>query len=87
MIDEKEWINLPENGRLLGSMIGLAVGDAVGTTLEFEERGIHPPVTDMVGGRFFQFIGRKMDRTSPAFGRGLRSEIESTFFYGRRLIS
>jgi ADP-ribosyl-[dinitrogen reductase] hydrolase len=36
--------------RYLGCLIGLAVGDAVGTTVEFSPRGTFPPVTDMVGG-------------------------------------
>lgn len=41
----------PEAGdRALGCLIGLAVGDAVGTTLEFARRDAGPPLTDMVGG-------------------------------------
>ena len=36
--------------RAIGSLLGLAAGDAVGTTLEFEWRDTHPPLTDMVGG-------------------------------------
>lgn len=36
--------------RALGAMLGLAVGDAVGATLEFAIRDIHPRLTDMVGG-------------------------------------
>ena len=36
--------------RYRGSLIGLAVGDAVGTTLEFREPGTFEPLTDMVGG-------------------------------------
>lgn len=36
--------------RYLGCLIGLACGDAVGTTVEFMARGTFPPVTDMVGG-------------------------------------
>ena len=36
--------------RALGALLGLAVGDAVGTTLEFETRDSMPPLTDMVGG-------------------------------------
>jgi ADP-ribosyl-[dinitrogen reductase] hydrolase len=30
--------------------LGLAVGDALGTTLEFTERDANPPLTDMIGG-------------------------------------
>jgi hypothetical protein len=40
----------PELDRFRGCLLGLAAGDAVGTTVEFEERGSFPPVTDMVGG-------------------------------------
>lgn len=36
--------------RALGCLLGLAVGDAVGTTLEFKTRDSYPPLTDMVGG-------------------------------------
>ena len=36
--------------RYLGSLQGLAVGDALGTTLEFAEPGTFRPITDMVGG-------------------------------------
>ena len=36
--------------RYLGCLLGLACGDAVGTTVEFEPRGSFPPVTDMTGG-------------------------------------
>ena len=36
--------------RYLGSLQGLAVGDALGTTLEFAEPGTFTPVTDMIRG-------------------------------------
>jgi ADP-ribosyl-[dinitrogen reductase] hydrolase len=36
--------------RALGAFIGLAIGDAVGTTLEFTRRDTKPHLTDMVGG-------------------------------------
>jgi len=36
--------------RALGALLGLAVGDALGTTLEFAARDSRPPVTDIVGG-------------------------------------
>lgn len=36
--------------RALGALLGLAAGDAVGTTLEFRARDSYPPLTDMVGG-------------------------------------
>src|SRR5207249_5871750 len=37
-----------------GCLLGLACGDAVGTTVEFCERGSFAPVTDMVGGGPFR---------------------------------
>jgi ADP-ribosyl-[dinitrogen reductase] hydrolase len=40
----------PDLDRFRGCLLGLAVGDAVGTTVEFKSRGSFPPVTDMVGG-------------------------------------
>ena len=39
---------LPERYR--GALLGLAAGDAVGTTVEFKPPGSFAPVTDMVGG-------------------------------------
>ncbi len=36
--------------RAIGAFLGLAVGDAVGTTLEFKSRDAQPRVEDMVGG-------------------------------------
>jgi ADP-ribosyl-[dinitrogen reductase] hydrolase len=36
--------------RYRGCLIGLAVGDAVGTTLEFRKPGTFAPISDMVGG-------------------------------------
>lgn len=39
---------IPDKG--LGALIGLAVGDALGTTLEFKPRDTYPELTDMIGG-------------------------------------
>ncbi len=36
--------------RAVGALLGLAVGDAIGTTLEFKARDTYPKLTDMVGG-------------------------------------
>ncbi len=43
--------------RFRGALLGLAVGDALGTTLEFKKRGTFQPITDIVGG------GRSMHLT------------------------
>ena len=40
--------------RALGALLGLAVGDAVGTTLEFRPRDAQPRLEDMVGGGPFR---------------------------------
>jgi len=40
--------------RAHGTLLGLAVGDAVGTTLEFKSRDSYLPITDMVGGGPFR---------------------------------
>lgn len=42
------------HSRRLASILGLLVGDAVGTTNEFREAGSFPPLTDMVGGGPFE---------------------------------
>jgi len=40
--------------RAVSCLLGLAVGDAVGTTLEFKPRDSYPPLIDMVGGGPFR---------------------------------
>jgi len=53
--------------RYHGSLIGLAVGDAVGTTLEFKSPGSFKPISDMVGGGPFGLEpGQWTDDTSMA---------------------
>jgi len=53
--------------RLMGCLVGLAVGDAVGTALEFKPRGTFEPITDMVGGGPFRLEpGQWTDDTSMA---------------------
>ncbi len=53
--------------RSRGALLGLAVGDAVGTTVEFESPGTFKPVTDMVGGGPFNLArGQWTDDTSMA---------------------
>lgn len=53
--------------RYRGALLGLAAGDAVGTTLEFKPRGSFEPLTDMVGGGPFDLEpGQWTDDTSMA---------------------
>lgn len=53
--------------RITGALLGLAAGDAVGTTVEFSRRGSFEPMTDMVGGGPFNLEpGQWTDDTSMA---------------------
>lgn len=42
--------------RFRGSLLGLAVGDALGTTVETMPRDSFEPVTDIVGGGKFRLL-------------------------------
>jgi len=56
-----------ERGRFRGCLLGLACGDAVGVTAEFQPRGSFPPVGDMLGGGVFRLQpGQWTDDTSMA---------------------
>jgi ADP-ribosylglycohydrolase len=56
-----------QSDRFRGCLLGLAAGDAVGTTLEFRQRGTFEPLTDMVGGGPFRLLpGQWTDDTSMA---------------------
>ncbi|NLT66604.1 MAG: ADP-ribosylglycohydrolase family protein [Acidobacteria bacterium] len=53
--------------RYRGCLLGLAVGDAVGTALEFSRPGTYEPITDMIGGGPFELKpGKWTDDTSMA---------------------
>lgn len=53
--------------RYRGALLGLACGDAVGTTAEFQPRGSFQPLTDMIGGGPFHLKpGQWTDDTSMA---------------------
>ena len=53
--------------RALGAFLGLAVGDAVGTTLEFRPRDTQPRLEDMKGGGHFRLpLGAWTDDTAMA---------------------
>src|SRR5262245_25942430 len=57
--------------RFRGCLLGLAVGDAVGTTVEFRQRGTFEPLTDMMGGGPFNLRpGQWTDDTSMALCLG-----------------
>ena len=59
MIDEKD--------RFRGCLLGLAVGDALGTTVEFQTPGSFSPISDMLGGGPFNLKpGEWTDDTSMA---------------------
>ncbi|MBN1993919.1 MAG: ADP-ribosylglycohydrolase family protein [Anaerolineae bacterium] len=53
--------------RFYGCLLGLACGDALGTTVEFKPRGTFAPLTDLVGGGPFNLkAGEWTDDTSMA---------------------
>ncbi|MAS06661.1 MAG: ADP-ribosyl-[dinitrogen reductase] hydrolase [Ahrensia sp.] len=53
--------------RAIGALVGLAIGDALGTTLEFKDRDTEPPLEDMIGGGPFGLEpGEWTDDTSMA---------------------
>ena len=57
----------PIAARYEGCLVGLAVGDAVGTTLEFKTPGTFEPLDDMVGGGPYRLqTGQWTDDTSMA---------------------
>ena len=66
--------------RAAGALLGLAIGDAVGTTLEFSSRDTAPRVTDMVGeGPFGLESGQWTDDTAMALALG-ESLVERGWF-------
>jgi ADP-ribosyl-[dinitrogen reductase] hydrolase len=53
--------------RAVGALLGLAIGDAIGTTLEFSERGAGASIEDMIGGGPFRLKpGQWTDDTAMA---------------------
>jgi ADP-ribosyl-[dinitrogen reductase] hydrolase len=59
--------NITLRERYLGALLGLACGDAVGTTIEFSARGSFEPVADMIGGGPFRLqAGQWTDDTAMA---------------------
>jgi ADP-ribosylglycohydrolase len=75
----KPELQLTSQARFRGALLGLACGDAVGTTVEFAGRGTFMPVTDMVGGGPFGLRrGEWTDDTSMA----RRSTSRNTFGLG-----
>lgn len=60
-------LTLDRLNRARGSLLGLACGDAIGTTVEFMPRGSFPALTDMIGGGPFNLeAGQWTDDTSTA---------------------
>lgn len=64
-------MSVSKEQRKIGCLIGLAAGDAVGTTLEFKPPGSFAPISDMVGGGPFGLeVGQWTDDTSMALCLG-----------------
>jgi ADP-ribosyl-[dinitrogen reductase] hydrolase len=60
-------LSLPNESRTVAALIGLALGDALGTTVEFAPPGSFEPITDLVGGGPFNLkAGQWTDDTSMA---------------------
>ena len=60
-------MNVKLQSKFRGALLGLACGDAVGTSVEFRKRGSFSPVTDMTGGGPFNLPkGYWTDDTSMA---------------------
>ncbi|MGI0117752.1 ADP-ribosylglycohydrolase family protein [Zooshikella sp. RANM57] len=60
-------VGISVEDRIKGALVGLACGDAVGTTLEFKPKGSFMPIKDMVGGGPFNLErGQWTDDTSMA---------------------
>ena len=59
------------SSRFRGCLLGMATGDAVGTTVEFQPPGSFPEVTDMLGGGKFSLQpGQVRDAQSSKGGVG-----------------
>ena len=66
-LPEGESSTITVKDRYRGCLLGLAIGDAVGTSVEFKPRGTFKPVTDMDGGGPFNLKpGEWTDDTSMA---------------------
>ena len=63
---------MKELDRYRGCLLGLAVGDAIGTAVEFKARGSFPPVTDMLGGGAFNLIQDATNSTVMATEEGTK---------------
>ena len=63
--------------RILGSLLGLAVGDALGTTVECMPPGSFPQVEGMVGGGKYSLLPGQVRFISP---RSLRHAHDNTLF-------
>lgn len=60
-----------DQDKFRGALLGLATGDALGTTVEFSQRGTFTPLTDIVGGGPFKLKpGEWTDDTSMALCLG-----------------
>ena len=71
---------MPQFARQRGCLLGLACGDAVGTTVEFATRGSFAPMTDMIGGGPFRLpAGAWTDDTSMALCLGASLDESQAF--------
>jgi ADP-ribosyl-[dinitrogen reductase] hydrolase len=74
--------------RAIGAFLGLAIGDAIGTTLEFRARDTYEALTDMVGGGPFNLkVGEWTDDTAMALALSdsleVREDLDEQDLLGR----
>ncbi len=53
MRSKRNQAEMNKNDRIAGCLFGLACGDGVGATLEFQDPGTFEPISDMIGGGSF----------------------------------
>ena len=66
--------------RFRGCLLGLAVGDAVGTTVDGKKRGSFTPLTDMVGGGRYRLLPGQVGGSPSVFSAFLFDSGKSTVF-------
>ena len=71
-------VTLDLRDRFRGCLLGLATGDAVGTTLEFKRPGSFTPITDMIGGGPFDPAPGQYVARAGRHGRAVRPDASSS---------
>lgn len=72
-----------DSSRARCALIGLAVGDALGVTLEFRQPGTFEPIDDMIGGVPFGLPPGLRQRATPRDPVGLQLPCHTPSPYSR----